>query len=153
MSRAIKFRTWDKQNDCWFQPTYEAYKGNLEELLISPNGRVALRTTRGMADESTFPGRFVLMQFTNLTDHAGTEIYDKDIVRYTNKRPGNKWRRSHGDRDYNDMIVSWNAKKGGWYLFWKHQATGELCYMSLAKALDANHKVVGNVYENPELAK
>jgi hypothetical protein len=89
----------------------------------------------------------VVMQFTNFKDHTGTEIYDKDVVRFTNPSP-----KKNNKRPVIDMVVGWKANRGCWALFWRG-TNEELFWSSLGKQLDDNHAVVGNAYENPDLIK
>lgn len=88
-----------------------------------------------------------LMSFTGFT-HKGVDIYDKDILRFT--YPVQSQKPKPKKQPYNDMVVSWNAKRGQWCAYWKNGG-GELQYQSLASALDENHEIVGNAYENKEL--
>lgn len=136
-----KYRVWDSTKE-------QMYIGLDLRSIVS---RVAIPANNAFAIEAIRerPNDMKWLQFTGFT-HQGKEIYDKDIVRFTNPAPGKKWRKSHGDIDYNDMVVSWNAKRGCWGLYWKN-AAGELLWQSLGKALDERHAAIGNAYENKEL--
>ena len=71
----MKFMAWDKEKNEWYKPTYEAYKGNLEYLTLSLNGRLSMVTMHNKDDESLFPDRFTLYPFTTAHDSKGKEIY------------------------------------------------------------------------------
>lgn len=74
------FRLWDKKAGRFFEPTYEANNGRLEEVLMSQGGRLIKRTIDGVFDESMFPGRFVFSEKTGLKTQDGQDVFDEDIV-------------------------------------------------------------------------
>lgn len=85
----MECRIWDKENNKWFKPTYEAYKGNLEEILLTTRGDIVLRTMDGITHESVFPNRFEKTMFTGmLILKSAIKVYEKDIVRIVGVIPG-----------------------------------------------------------------
>lgn len=127
MSREIKFRAWDKENKSWYHPTYEAYKGKLEEILIKPStGRIIIRRhpDKDTYFDATQHSRFVLMQYTGRKDRNGEKIYDGDIV---------------SSKGIGKIRVSWDEEKLSWSPF-------------IAKGT-TNWEIIGNIYENKELLK
>ncbi|MCB7465294.1 YopX family protein [Lactiplantibacillus plantarum] len=138
----IKFRAWDKETNKYFEPTYQAYMGRLEELTIALSGRLQKRTCRGMVDESVFPGRYVVEQFTGLTDVNGKDIYEGDAVQpvsfHVNLKRGKTFEVKKGNYVYGKWIAKDISNK-------KFGVDG--CYFSNEMQL------IGNVHENPELLK
>lgn len=74
----MKYRVWDNENNQYFQPTYEAYNGKVEELLMDQSGRLCIRTLKGMTDESMFPGRFVVEHYFG--EICETPVFVGDIL-------------------------------------------------------------------------
>lgn len=59
------FKVYDLKSKKYFEPTYRAFEGNLEEMLLSQTGRLVRVTLdeKGetvMQDESLFEGRYVV---------------------------------------------------------------------------------------------
>lgn len=121
MDRQIEFRIWDSLLQKWYEPTYEAYKGNLHEVFISLNGRLVIRTLNRLEDESLWSDRYKLSQYTTLRDINNVKVFENDIVRSSNGQY---------------IRVKWtsNTYRTGWNL------------NTAGKA-----EVVGNIYQNVEL--
>jgi hypothetical protein len=79
----------------------------------------------------TFIQDMPLMQFTSMRDSENNDIYESDIVEITSCSPS---------------FVKW-ANKRGWYLLVQIK-TG---YKSTLGSCHEDIKVIGNIYENPEL--
>lgn len=134
----IKFRAWDKENNQWYSPTFEAYKGNLHELFISLSGGLSAHTMAGMEDESLWPNKFKLSQYTGENDKNGKEIFEGDIVDHEDTYPGNL-------PEFHRYVVEFGG--GSFYL----RSFVDPEYNDLLNI--GPLEIVGNVYENPQLLK
>jgi uncharacterized phage protein (TIGR01671 family) len=133
--REIKFRTWgtySKQMMATFTP--------LDYDFEMPN----------------FQQDVVFMQFTDLHDKKGKEIYEGDLVRAWAKT---EW----GSRAWSLAEVEWGATHGQWY-FTVHEhesgahvgseSWGAVKFLvDTPNGLQLDMEVIGNIHENPELLK
>lgn len=143
--RIIKFRAWDKEDEKFFEPVYEAYKGELSELVINFNGCLTLRT---MDDFRGTQDRYILMQFTGLNDKNGKEVYRGDVVAFK-YNPGNNNPIFKG-REYN-ALVEWDSCNPCFVLVEIGPAKRREYDFVMAGLLTL--EVIGNEWENPELLK
>jgi len=100
------------------------------------------------------PERFPLMQFTGFQDFDGEEIYEGDILEYVHFRRDENKRRE---------FVVFSQICGGWYvhkqadtladvLFKQHNEEWQL-KQNYKPSLKHKVRIIGNIYENPELLK
>ena len=102
---------------------------NLDECVITIDGQI--HSTSGRNIHRNITDKVDVQQFTGLTDKNGKEIYEGDIVELNDR--GVK-RRSVVRFDIKDCDEScFHFRSYGWYV-------DEI-------------KVIGNIYENPELLK
>lgn len=126
--REIKFRAWKKTD------TPEMFENitviDFKKKIIGIDFPISTQTLRTDVESLD---NIVLMQYTGLKDKRGVEIYEGDIIREDVEKGGPP------------IIVSVVWEEGAFY---GKERTHNPEY--IAKEF-LNGKVIGNIYENPEL--
>ena len=119
--REIKFKIWDIKN-------------------IEMGGTFSLKEAI-QSDAFEVNVTDIFLQFTGLFDKNGKEIFEGDIMLTQSKYDGIKiyWKIFWGKANrHNEDIITWCAENQTG-IYW------------LDKSLQEEAKVIGNIYENPEL--
>ena len=129
--RDIRFRAWDKKKNDWFDE-------DSGHLYIDLNGNINFGWNGEIMDDYT--DRIILMQYTGFKDINGVEIYEGDILKWT-------------DFEMNNTTINPVYLEGTTPIF--NVYVDELIYattlLTLNKIKDGYFEVIGNIYENPEL--
>lgn len=128
MSREIKFRGWDSVNEVML-PVESI---NFREGYVSLNeGDNSLTDTLEMIE---------LMQYTGLKDKNGKEIYEGDIVSFYNDE-------EYRFKSTNALVIYDSAA-----FMLEHKKLGKE-YLGEMDIENMCIKIIGNIYENPELLR
>jgi uncharacterized phage protein (TIGR01671 family) len=126
MSRAIKFRAWDKRSKLMsgvYEP-FRYYVEGVDDSFVFQDCEIPINSSD-----------LEIMQYTGLKDKNGKEIYEGDIV--------------SGRFGINTFVIPQEMKMlhtGG--------ASNMSCYGWDFNGYDATQvEVIGNIFENPELLK
>lgn len=118
-----KFRAWTEEGKVMY---YDVYPFKDDTLLLS-------------YDEISFDevpaSDFILMQSTGLIDKNGEEIFEGDVL-----------------LTYDDELakVFWNDDLAGWFVDFLYEIA-ELSEVADIQSSRSICKIIGNIYENPEL--
>ena len=134
MKREIKFRAWDKEQK---EMIFEGVEYQLRLVGYLPGNEFKESNIIGFTELDNM--RFDLMQFTGLHDKNGKEIYEGDIVNMVYDEPYN---RPH--------IVIWHLNKFIAIHLSQYKKGNDFVDGKLPNSYNA--KVIGNIYENPELS-
>lgn len=125
--REIKFRALDKASKRMLYGGFVNFSTPLLDASISLDGmQQHVRTAH--------PSReYELMQFTGLRDAAGKDIYEGDVVEYDDNRIGRaqvRWKEC-----YFELLFP----------------SGNVNFITTDRIRNHSIKIIGNIYENPDL--
>ncbi|MDO6353984.1 YopX family protein [Caloramator sp. CAR-1] len=140
--REIKFRAWNRAFDEMY---YFDFAHNIEVV----NGDLWVRHSNGRTCIANNP-RIVLMQYTGLKDDNGTEIYEGDIVEIHDTSETKNPYISQVYITYDGVLVDPHPV----HKILGHDYSRRLswfCDYGVGYEYFVKCKVIGNIYENPEL--
>lgn len=76
----MRYRIWDKVNNEYFKPIYNANEGRLQEIFIGTSGDLYRRNLYRFEHESVFPDQYILERSTELYDNNAREVYEGDLI-------------------------------------------------------------------------
>ncbi len=157
MSREIKFRVWDKKQKCMCNPEITFSQNR---LALDLRGYPFFKDNQGCDDRGYVEETFEWMQYIGLKDKDGKEIYEGDIVRKFN-------------RTFESDVSKYDMHPERWVFIILHHnltwciqgAKMELHHPDdmVSKPIvgddefeyfdetDFDMKIIGNIYENPEM--
>jgi uncharacterized phage protein (TIGR01671 family) len=124
----IKFRAWDKDIGMYAVTTLQWHACNQHNAW--PFYPDACRPKN-----RTFGHNAILLQYTGLVDNEGREIYEGDVVRYAGI----------------DSFIFWEQESCSFRI--KRSGKQTVQEVPLRKNILSQIRVIGNIYENPELLK
>ena len=132
--REIKFRAWLQ------------HEKEMSEVLVLDNQEEKVFVVRkdGAAGWRMFAD-IELTQYTGLKDKNGAEIYDGDYIRYS--------MRTINGSIYTHVCRVFQHESGTWRIEGYHEDNHSYKTKGTVYAAHLICEVIGNIYENPELAK
>ena len=121
-------------------PKFRAYDGGSLNHMYQPDEVMVCDGNIWIIDEDSVAGEWIvnndleLMQSTGLRDKEGTEVFEGDILH-------------HQIQTEYTFIVKYDKEKGCWY----GDGLSRTYRIKITKDFLPYYKVIGNIYENPEL--
>lgn len=146
MKREIKFRAWDKAQECYLYDVQGAYD-TLSGCVKYENGENAVYDEECF-DEFLDNDHYVVEQYTGMHDKNGREIYEGDLLRVE----------LDDDPDsYYIAPVTWGGSDYPAFdimsKYWPKNVSYDTNVLSaiIAGWSEEVMSVIGNIYENPEM--
>jgi uncharacterized phage protein (TIGR01671 family) len=130
MSRAIKFRAWDKEMT-WMRKVASI---SFSRAGI-PDGVICFGPNENSGTTWLKDAEISLMQFTGLTDKNGREIYEGDIL----------------IQNYHGAPIGVVEFRGGEFRVRYQSRDGDTRDSSIVGFGGLGNEVIGNIYETPQL--
>lgn len=125
----LKFRAWDKARN---EMNYKVRVGNCDT--DDENWTCPIIWIEERKKWLHFDDYGCIMQSTGLKDKGGTEVFEGDILH-------------HQIQTEYTVIVKYDKDKGRWY----GDGLSRTYRIDITKEFLPYYKVIGNIYENPEL--
>jgi len=138
MNREIKFKVWDVINKRIF-PFEEAVSTGVD--ISTPDGRNYQMPLFSVAFVDN-KHKLIALQYTNLNDKNGKELYDGDIVKV---RESNE----QSSISYENKLIVWDNVELRWGLSHKDFSI----FSEPLNYFKGSLELVGNVFENKDLLK
>ncbi len=148
--RPIKFRIWDNQRQNFLSPDdsslhcqsnwfIDPFSGKVVDVIGMPDNNFSLEeipdTYYRRGGKIIREARFIIQQFTGLLDKEGKEIFEGDILKYSNS-----YDESQGGQLANPIFqAEWVGS--GFEFAGDSALQGDADY----------YEVIGNIFKNPEL--
>jgi uncharacterized phage protein (TIGR01671 family) len=138
-NRELKFRVWDVKDKKFLNPSDIAINGN-GNLLITDSGWYENFENQNLSD-------YVVQQYTGFKDIDRKEIFEDDIIELEASTKDNSTKKLTATIDYGL----------GAFLVMTKNEDGDLFFALLQEFHDKIYKyqikIIGNIFENPELLK
>lgn len=146
-----KFRAWDKEKNRMIYPSTLDVCFELDD-----DGINVLDVSGGYPDDHVFPRiDSVLMESTGFIDNNDTEVFEGDVINihwfYADFDPVELG--AFENEEYAERVIV--KKEFGNFGFWWEEADSwvDLATLAMSARLDEeSFEILGNIYENPELA-
>lgn len=133
-----RFRAWGVERYPGLKQPAPKMHRNVSVVTTYPEGITFVLTDFSMWGDDEYSGSIIdeaiLMQSTGLCDKEGTEVFEGDILH-------------HQIQTEYTFIVKYDKDKGRWY----GDGLSRIYRIDITKEFLPYYKVIGNIYENPEL--